>query len=225
MAHRKTERNPLFAGRWFEDDIILLCLRWYFRFKLSYRDLVAILGERGLSISHTTILRWVVRYADTCEKRWRRFERPVGGSWRVDETFIKIRGQLMYLYRAVQGSQFTGFAFSGRLQAAGVRISMDGRGRCLDNIFIERLWRSLKYEAVCLHELTDGFEARRLIDEWIGFYNTERPHSALDGKTPAEAYRGDPLVGMMDKPLRALPTYPQAQQQRQEDLSKEILAV
>ena len=103
MAHRKTERNPLFAGRWFEDDIILLCLRWYFRFKLSYRDLVVILGERGLSISHTTILRWVVRYAETCEKRWRRLERPVGGSWRVDETFIKVRGQLMYLYRAVDG--------------------------------------------------------------------------------------------------------------------------
>ena len=129
------------------------------------------------------------------------------------------------VFNTDQGSQFTGFAFSGRLQAAGVRISMDGRGRCLDNIFIERLWRSLKYEAVYLHEFTDGFEARRLIDEWIGFYNTERPHSALDGKTPAEAYRGDPLVGMMDKPLRALPTYPQAQQQRREDLSKEILAV
>ena len=103
MAYRKTERNPLFAGRWFEDDIILLCLRWYFRFKLSYRDLVVILGERGLSISHTTILRWVVRYAETCEKRWSRFERPVGGSWRVDETFIKVRGQWMYLYRAVDG--------------------------------------------------------------------------------------------------------------------------
>ena len=103
MAHRKTERNPLFAGRWFEDDIILLCLRWYFRFKLSYRDLVAILGERGLSISHTTILRWVIRYAETCEKRWSRFERQVGGSWRVDETFIKVRGQWMYLYRAVDG--------------------------------------------------------------------------------------------------------------------------
>ena len=80
MAHRKAERNPLFAGRWFDDDIILLCLRWYFRFKLSYRDLGAILGERGLSISHTTILRWVIRYAETCEKRWHRFERPVGGS-------------------------------------------------------------------------------------------------------------------------------------------------
>ena len=96
MAHQKAERNPLSAGHWFEDDIILLCLRWYFRFKLSYRDLVAILGERGLSISHTTILRWVVRYAETCEKRWNRFERPVGGSWRVDETFIKVRGQLKH---------------------------------------------------------------------------------------------------------------------------------
>ena len=103
MAHRKTERNPLFAGRWFEDDIILLCLRWYFRFQLSYRDLVEILGERGLPISHTSILRWVVRYAEICERRWSRFERPVGGSWRVDETFIKVRGQWMYLYRAVDG--------------------------------------------------------------------------------------------------------------------------
>ena len=63
---------------------------------MSCRDLVAILGERGLSIAHSTIFRWVVRYADMCEKRWRRFERPVGGSWRVGETFIKVRGQLMY---------------------------------------------------------------------------------------------------------------------------------
>ena len=89
MVHRKTERNPLFAGRWFEGDIILLCLRWYFRFKLSYRDLVAISGERVLLISHSTVLGWVVRYADTCEKRWRRFEQPVGGSWRVDETLSR----------------------------------------------------------------------------------------------------------------------------------------
>ena len=72
------------------------------------------------------------------------------------------------------------------------------RGRCLDNIFIERLWRSLKYEAVYLRERADGFEARRVIGEWIDFYNTERPHSALGGKTPAEAYRGAPPVDMMD---------------------------
>ena len=70
-----------------------------------------------------------------------------------------------------QGSQFTSMAFTARLQAAGIRISMDGRGRCMDNIFIERLWRSLKYEAVYLHEIADGFTARRVIGEWIGFYN------------------------------------------------------
>ena len=128
------------------------------------------------------------------------------------------------IFNTDQGSQFTGFAFTGRLREAGIRISMDGRGQYLDNIFIERLWRSLKYEAVYLRELADGFEARRVIGEWIDFYNTERPHSALGGKTPAEAYRGAPPVDMMDKPLRALPTSPQAQQQRQGDRFKEILA-
>jgi len=87
-----------------------------------------------------------------------------------------------------QGSQFTGAAWITTLTEAGVKISMDGRGRYLDNIFIERLWRSLKQEAVYLHELTDGFVAERVIDEWITFYNTDRPHTALDKRTPDEAY-------------------------------------
>ena len=65
---------------------------------------------------------------------------------------------------------------------------MDGRGRYLDNIFIERLWRSLKQEAVYLHELQDGFEAKRVIDSWIRFYNAERPHTALEKQTPDHAY-------------------------------------
>ena len=95
------------------------------------------------------------------------------------------------IFNTDPGSPFTGFAFTGRLRAAGLQISMDGRGRCMDNIFIERLWRSLKYEAVYLHDLADGFQARRVIGEWIDFYNAERPHSALGVKTPAEAYRGD----------------------------------
>ena len=77
---------------------------------------------------------------------------------------------------------------------------MDGRGRCMDNIFIERLWRSLKYEAVYLFELTDGFVAERVIGEWIDFYNTERPHSSFDGQTPAEVYGADRPVDMMEKP-------------------------
>jgi len=88
-----------------------------------------------------------------------------------------------------QGSQFTSEAFADRVLAADVRFSMDGRGRFLDNIFIERLWRSLKYEAVYLHELRDGAEAGRVIGSWIDFYNEVRPHSSLGGQTPGEAYR------------------------------------
>ena len=90
-----------------------------------------------------------------------------------------------------QGPQFTSAAFADRVLAAGVRFSMDGRGRFHDNIFIERLWRSLKYEAVYLHELRNGLDARRIIGSWIDFYNEVRPHSSLGGRTPGDAYRQD----------------------------------
>ena len=126
------------------------------------------------------------------------------------------------IFNTDQGSQFTSCDFTGALKDADVAISMDGRGRCMDNIFIERLWRSLKYEAVYLHDLTDGFRAERVIGEWIDFYNTERPHSALAGQTPAEVYGAEQPVDMMDK-ARALPTSPQAQQQ-QHDVINRILA-
>jgi len=126
------------------------------------------------------------------------------------------------IFNTDQGSQFTSFEFTGALKDAEVMISMDGRGRCMDNIFIERLWRSLKYEAVYLHELADGFKAERVISEWIAFYNTERPHSALAGRTPAEAHGDEEPVDMMDK-ADALPTSPQAQQHRK-DVINRILA-
>ena len=126
------------------------------------------------------------------------------------------------IFNTDQGSQFTSSDFTGVLASADIRISMDGRGRCRDNIFIERLWRSLKYEAVYLHELADGFRAERVIGEWIDFYNTERPHSALAGQTPAEAYQAGRPVDMMDKP-DGLPTFPPAQQQQQ-DMINRILA-
>ena len=127
------------------------------------------------------------------------------------------------IFNTDQGSQFTSFDFTGVLKDAGIRISMDGQGRCMDNIFIERLWRSLKYEAVYLHELTDGFKAERVIAEWIGFYNTKRPHSALDGATPAEAYGAGRPMDMMDKP-DGLPTSPQAQQQQQDVINRVLAA-
>ena len=87
-----------------------------------------------------------------------------------------------------QGSQYTGAGWITTLTNAEIKISMDGRGRYLDKIFIERLWRSLKQEAVYLHEITDGFHAKRVIDSWIGVYNKERPHTALDKHPPETAY-------------------------------------
>ena len=87
-----------------------------------------------------------------------------------------------------QGSQYTGAGWITTLTKADIKISMDGRGRYLDNTFIERLWRSLKQEAVYLHEIIDGFQAKRIIDSWIEFYNSERPHNALDKRMPVTAY-------------------------------------
>ncbi len=92
------------------------------------------------------------------------------------------------IFNTDQGSQFTSSAFTGVLQQAGVRISMDGRGRWMDNVFIERLWRSLKYECVYLHAFETGSELRAGLSKWIGYYNTRRPHSTLAGRTPDEAY-------------------------------------
>jgi transposase-like protein len=85
--------EELFKGRHFDREIVVLCVRWYLSFKLSYRDLVAMMSERGVGIAHTTILRWVQHYTPDFEKRWRRFARTVGGYWRMDETYIKVRGE------------------------------------------------------------------------------------------------------------------------------------
>ncbi|WP_109106580.1 IS3 family transposase [Azospirillum sp. TSO35-2] len=94
------------------------------------------------------------------------------------------------IFNTDQGSQFTSPRFTGLLTAAGIRVSMDGRGRWMDNVFIERLWRSMKYECVYLHAFETGSEARARIGHWIDYCNHERPHSALGGRTPAEAYEG-----------------------------------
>lgn len=91
----------LFKWRHFEPQIILLSVRWYLRYSLSYRDLEEMMIERGLSIDHTTIYRWVQRYAPILEKKCRARLKPTSDSWRVDETYIKVKGQWMYLYRAV----------------------------------------------------------------------------------------------------------------------------
>jgi putative transposase len=92
------------------------------------------------------------------------------------------------IFNTDQGSQFTSPRFVEVLTGAGVRVSMDGRGRWMDNVFIERLWRSLKYECIYLHAFETGSELRAGLTRWIGYYNGQRPHSALAGRTPDEAY-------------------------------------
>jgi len=94
------------------------------------------------------------------------------------------------IFNSDQGSQFTSEKFTGELKARQIRISMDGRGRCFDNIFIERLWRSLKHEEIYLHDYGLVPEARAGIGNWLRFYNQERPHQSLGYRTPAESYRG-----------------------------------
>jgi putative transposase len=126
------------------------------------------------------------------------------------------------IFNTDQGRQFTSAIFTGTLTAAGVKISMDGRGRWIDNVFIERLWRSLKYEDIYLKGYADGHDAKRGIADWITFYNHRRPHQALANRTPMTVWR-DAITGTLgggavDMTLRldnadALPTSPQPPQQ------------
>jgi len=123
-------------------------------------------------------------------------------SWRLSNTMetsfcVEALEEALALYgkpeifNTDQGSQFTSLDFTEVLKEAGVRISMDGKGRWMDNVFIERLWRSLKYECVYLNAFETGSETRAGIDWWIEYYNTRRPHSTFDGATPDEVYNGD----------------------------------
>jgi putative transposase len=126
------------------------------------------------------------------------------------------------IFNTDQGSQFTSAAFTGMLAVAGIAISMDGRGRWMDNVFIERLWRSLKYEDIYLKGYADGREAKAGIADWVSFYNHRRPHQALADRTPMAVWR-DGIAGALgeaavDMTLRldnagALPTCPQLPQQ------------
>ncbi|AXY11198.1 IS6 family transposase (plasmid) [Bacillus thuringiensis LM1212] len=95
------EKENMFKWKHYQPDIILLTIRWYLRYNLSFRDLVEMMEERGLSLAHTTIMRWVHQYGPDLKKRIRKHLKPTNDSWRVDETYLKIKGKKMYLYRAV----------------------------------------------------------------------------------------------------------------------------
>src|SRR4051812_1424575 len=97
-------RPALFRGRHFRDEIIVLCVRWYLRYPLSYRNLEEMMAERGLTVDHSTIARWVLRYAPVLNERIRSEMRNPNRSWRVDETYIRVAGQWTYLYRAMDSA-------------------------------------------------------------------------------------------------------------------------
>ncbi len=97
----RVPRDPIYRGRRFSSEIIELCVRWYITYRLSYRDLVAMMADRGIVVYHTTSMRWVLHYVPEYERRWARHARSPGSSWRMDETAVSVRGGRHYLYRAV----------------------------------------------------------------------------------------------------------------------------
>jgi transposase, IS6 family len=101
------DRPALFRGRHFADEVIVLCVRWYLRYSLSYRDLAEMMAERHLSVDSSTIWRWVQCYAPELNARIRRELKPTNGSWRTDETYVRVAGRWTYLYRAVDSTGAT----------------------------------------------------------------------------------------------------------------------
>ena len=121
----------------------------------------------------------------------------------LEEALSKGRPQI---FNTDQGSQFTSEAFTSMLLAQGVQVSMDGRGRCMDNVFVERLWRSIKYEEVYLKAYRNGTEARKGIGAYLAFYNQERPHQALGYRSPGQVFHAvSPQRCLLEHP-RALPS-------------------
>jgi transposase-like protein len=107
MTQALSDAPRLFKGLHFNHLLIIQAVRWYITYKLSYRDVCSLMAERGVTLVHTTIMRWVQRFVPVFVKKWRKYARPTGSSWRVDETYIKVRGKWNDLYRAVDKQGWT----------------------------------------------------------------------------------------------------------------------
>jgi putative transposase len=131
------------------------------------------------------VIDWYSRYVIA----WR-LSNTLDGSFCLEMLEEALRGGRPEIFNTDQGVQFTAAAFTGRLESAGVAVSMDGRGRALDNVFVERLWRSVKYEDIYIQGYDTVPGLHRGLARYFAFYNDERPHQSLDYRTPAAVYRG-----------------------------------
>jgi IS6 family transposase len=124
------EKQNLFKWKHYQPDLILLTVRWYLWYNLSFRDLVEMMEERGLSIAHTIIMRWVHQYGPELDERVRRYLKITNDSWRVDETYVKVKGQWMYLYRAVdsEGNTIDFYLSKARNKQAAKRFFLESLG-------------------------------------------------------------------------------------------------
>src|SRR6185312_4907490 len=146
---RAIPRDAIYRGRRYSVEVIEQCVRCYITYRLSYRDLVAMMAERRVAVTHTTIMRWVHRYVPEYEKRWARFARPVGSSWRMDETAVPIGGRAHYVYRAVDRhgrsvdsllcNKRTIEAAQAFLQKAVARLQVQGRGGLAQSTWMD-MW-------------------------------------------------------------------------------------
>lgn len=131
------------------------------------------------------IMDWFSRYVVSWE-----LSNTLDGEFCLAALDRALAGKKPDIFNSDQGAQFTSADFTGRLESSGIRISMDGRGRLYDNVFVERLWRTVKYEEVYMHDYQTVSEARSQLRTYFQFYNKERPHSSLGKKTPTEIYFG-----------------------------------
>lgn len=133
----------------------------------------------------TVVIDWYSRYVLS----WQ-LSNSLDGRFCQESLEAALSGGTPEIFNTDQGVQYTAKSFTGRLESAGVAVSMDGRGRALDNVFVERLWRSLKYEEVYLRDYQSVAELASGLASWFAFYNTERVHQGLAYRTPAEVYQG-----------------------------------
>jgi putative transposase len=141
----------------------------------------------------TVVMDWFSRYVLS----WQ-YSTTLDGKFCLEALEDALKSGKPEIFNSDQGVQYTSLSFTSRLEESGIRISMDGKGRALDNVFVERLWRSLKYEEVYLNEYSSVIEAKQRIDEYFKFYNEERPHQSLGYQTPKTIYDRKEVKSIFD---------------------------